>query len=99
MASGPEHYREAEQLLAAFATTMSAVNARLVEKRTGANAGERQAIGLAKLLLDQAQVHATLAQAAATAYPAILAYTGDELGAESRAWTNVTAPSPQQVAS
>jgi hypothetical protein len=36
-----------------------------------------------------AQVHATLALAAATAYPAAKDYTGDEDGSLSRGWTSV----------
>lgn len=51
--TGPEHYREAERLLA-----------------TGSQAAERRA-----------QVHATLALAAATALPAAQAYYGDESNA------------------
>lgn len=46
------------------------------------------------LIVATAQVHATLALAAATAYPAIVAYTGDEYGHEGRGWANVTAPKP-----
>ena len=37
----------------------------------------------------EAQVHATLALAAATAYPAVHAYTGDEDGSVSRGWAGV----------
>jgi hypothetical protein len=49
MASGPEHYRKAEESLVE------------AEKREGGSASE--------WLLDHAQVHATLALAAATADP------------------------------
>lgn len=36
-----------------------------------------------------AQVHATLALAAATAYPAVKDYSGDEDGSVSRGWNSV----------
>ncbi len=39
--------------------------------------------------LAAAQVHATLALAAATAYPAVKDYTGDENGSVSRGWAGV----------
>lgn len=41
------------------------------------------------LTLKAAQVHATLALAAATAYPAVLDYHGHE-GADARDWTEAT---------
>lgn len=42
----------------------------------------------ARLLVALAQVHATLAQAAATAYPAVRDYYGDETTA-TRSWAEV----------
>jgi hypothetical protein len=65
MASGPEHYREAERLLGV--------------------AEEPEVIRLA-----EAQVHATLALAAATALPAAQRYVGTA-GGDDREWAQVTA--------
>lgn len=92
--TGPEHYTEAERLLTAAAEgaratgrTMADTGKSLADRRADTATGA-QAVGL---LVSQAQAHATLALAAATAYPAIKDYTGDELGAESRGWAAVTA--------
>lgn len=74
--TGPEHYREAERLL--VHTEQSIVD----QFGEGAEAARQQ--------LAMAQAHATLALAAATAFPAVVAYTGDELGHESRGWAQVT---------
>ena len=49
------------------------------------NAGQTESQALAESWQRDAQVHATLALAAATALPAILAYWGDERG-DSREW-------------
>ena len=44
------------------------------------------------LTLAEAQVHATLALAAATAYPAIRDFRGDENNSTTRAWSAAVAP-------
>jgi hypothetical protein len=87
--TGPEHYRSAEQLLA----QAERVNNDLADGRypqhevNGRNAGMR-------VLIDCAQVHATLAVAAATAEldadegPAGGSATGRD-GNRSRAWSEV----------
>lgn len=66
--TGPEHYREAERLLAEAhgGISVHADNARA-----------------------EAQVHATLALAAATASGQATAYDGDEDGSRSRGWAGV----------
>lgn len=66
--TGPQHYKEAERILAGDA------------REEGLEPYEAFAL---------AQVHATLALAAATAYPAVKDYYGDE-GRESRGWALVT---------
>jgi hypothetical protein len=79
--NGPEHYREAERLLVQAAAVPAAASARgdsLVTAQTGH-----------AMLAAEAQVHATLALAAATAYPAVKDYTGDEDGSVSRGWAGV----------
>lgn len=55
--TGPEHYKEAERMLAEW------------------NGGASASVGVYVLV---AQVHATLALVAATAYPAEVAYYGAE---------------------
>jgi len=95
--TGPEHYREAERLLNRCrrnATTWDRQQRQIVETDDVTYAAEDGSDDLIA-----AQVHATLALAAATAYPAIKDYTGDELGHESRDWTNATAPARQAVSS
>jgi len=71
--SGPEHYRESERLL---------VDVDRARDRSGdvAEYCRRQ--------LAAAQVHATLALAAATAYPAVRDYYGPE-GDTDRGWAGV----------
>ena len=73
--TGPEHYREAERLLQPIA----------VDGPPGAWVVEPS--GTAAIAM--AQVHATLALAAATAYPAVKDYFGDE-ATDSREWTAAT---------
>jgi hypothetical protein len=70
--SGPEHYREAERLLAE-----ARVPARDRAKPGWLTAAERYAM---------AQVHATLALAAATAEPIVTGFAGDEDTAIAAAW-------------
>lgn len=75
--TGPQHYQTAEELMYRLPDDYDAAES--VE-------GTSQSI----LTLQRAQVHATLALAAATAYPAIKDYSGDEDGRESRGWAGVT---------
>jgi hypothetical protein len=78
--TGPEHYREAERLLR--------------QASDQDNDGNRYFLADSECDLAAAQVHATLALAAAQAYPAVAAYIGDEHGlwVEQREWANATAP-------
>lgn len=85
--NGPEHYREAERLLA---------NAQAEIKRAVAMKDARRidaACDLADGAARIAQVHATLALAAATAYPAIRDWLGDE-ARDGVDWSRITAPTP-----
>ena len=72
--NGPKHYKEAERLLDLAADLPISA----VHD------------GLAATTIAQAQAHAALALAAATAYPAVRDYMGDE-ATEPGAWTRVTA--------
>jgi hypothetical protein len=72
--TGPEHYEKAQNCLCAAAEIED------LSPQGHENAME---------LLTEAQVHATLALAAATAYPAMRDYVDDD-GAESRAWAQAT---------
>ena len=74
--TGPEHYLEAERLLGAVEKTPDA----------GGEAAE-----YCRQELAAAQVHATLALAAATAYPAVRDYWGDEDLDTPREWAGVAA--------
>jgi hypothetical protein len=73
--TGPEHYREAERLLAEAD----------VPPQQRAEPGWLTA----DELVVAAQVHATLALAAATAAGQATAYDGDEHGGRSRGWAGV----------
>lgn len=75
MSIGAQHYRLAEQLLAAARDHSGPVLTYQDEA----------------LQIAEAQVHATLALAAATAYPAIRDYCGDE-ASDGGYWTRVTSP-------
>lgn len=75
--TGPEHYVEAESCLDAAKALATAHDA------TGAS------LTVADRLIATAQAHATLALAAATAYPAVVDYYGDE-DRSSRGWVEVT---------
>jgi predicted HicB family RNase H-like nuclease len=72
--NGPEHYREAERLL-----EQAEIDARDPMRKYQEDAN----------VIAAAQVHATLALAAATAYPAVKDWCGDEDGSVSRGWTGV----------
>lgn len=76
--TGPEHYREAERLI-------GNVNAVLGNRPTFTDP-ERNGVQVA---LATAQVHATLALAAATAAAQATAYDGDETHQRSRGWSGV----------
>ena len=78
--TGPEHYAEAERLIAQAEID--------VYDPIRSYAEDANIIAIA-------QVHATLALAAATAYPAIVNLHGRrEAVYESRTWANVTRPKP-----
>lgn len=77
--TGPEHYRQAERTLF-LADDLARPQSR--EAETVFNAAR-------SALLAEAQVHATLALAAATAYPAVRDYIGDESGPSTREWASV----------
>jgi hypothetical protein len=83
--TGPDHYCEAERLLAAAFQRHSEIDGRLATYEQAM--GDRAAIASAIAL---AQAHATLALTAATAYPAIVAYVGKSDEDESRHWAEVT---------
>jgi hypothetical protein len=82
--TGPEHYREAERLDAGVQRFVDLA-------KSTADAGNADASEAAKWaanhILARAQVHATLALAAATAAEQATAYDGDE--ARSRGWAGV----------
>jgi len=68
--TGPWHYAEAERLADTYKEAISAAEA--MSQDTPMQADERfVAISNARSLLDKAQVHATLAQVAATVEPRI----------------------------
>jgi hypothetical protein len=73
--SGPGHYRESERLLADVDKTRDQHGDAAVE--------------YCRRQLAAAQVHATLALAAATAYPAVRDYWGDEDLDTPREWAGV----------
>lgn len=73
--NGPEHYREAERLLQGSVDYYNGGQSRVDRRPTPEQVAE-------------AQVHATLALAAATALPAATIYYGDESTAV-RAWAGV----------
>ena len=71
--TGPEHYREAEALLTQATTYHKGDDTTTIDV----------------LALSAAQVHATLALAAATAAEQATAYDGDERHERSRSWAGV----------
>jgi len=74
--TGPDHFRESERLIE---------QAHQVQADNGPGCGSEE-------ILTEASVHATLALAAATAYPAIRDYWGDEDTVVSREWVTAVAP-------
>jgi hypothetical protein len=86
--TGPEHFRAAERLAENYKQALAAVEAMPVD--TTLQYEERHfAASRADALLAKAQVHATLALAAATAASQATAYDGDEHGGRSRGWAGV----------
>lgn len=79
--NGPDHYREAERLLASISVAQ--------ERARAADTSGETLVAVMAQLAAEAQAHATLALAAATAYPALVTYTGDEDGSVSRSWAGV----------
>ena len=79
--TGPDHYREAEKILTQVVPALDKA------ERHGVDL-ESLSAGVS-ISLAMAQVHATLALAAATAYPAIRDYCGDE-ASEPREWAGAT---------
>lgn len=79
--TGPEHYREAERLLGTIPTAQ--------EHAKHTNASAENLIAVMAQIAAEAQVHATLALAAATAAGQATAYDGDETNARSRGWAGV----------
>lgn len=86
MSSGAEHYTEAERLLDAAAE--------LGNQGASGPEHERRIEHLVMAHLAAAQVHATLAKAAAAAYPAMRDWAGDECS-DGAGWARVTAPAPR----
>ena len=78
--NGPEHYREAERLLENARRTVVEATPNTVT----------EALDMQDRAARVAQVHATLALAAATAAAQATAYDGDELGQRSREWAGVS---------
>ena len=79
--NGAQHYREAERLA-------DAARADVRDADLTSPAGDASLIR-AHVALEAAQVHATLALAAATAVPAANAYDGDEDHSRTRGWAGV----------
>jgi len=86
---GAEHYREAERLNKAAADQVSNVGQALNDGNLH-SAAVAAAMTMVATLIARAQVHATLALAAATAYPAAKDWHGDEDRGESREWAGAT---------
>lgn len=86
--NGPEHYREAERLLADVDRLHGAGNIERLA-RTGNVDATAAALDAMGNLIAAAQVHATLALAAATAATQATAYDGDEQHHRSRGWAGV----------
>lgn len=78
---GPEHYKEAERLLAEHAATLGKIDA--------TSTAAPICVAVADSLLATAQVHATLALAAAMASMQASSWDGDESHTRSRGWASV----------
>lgn len=102
--NGPEHYREAERLLELAANIgpvlnlpakMSQADADRIRRGFSAAVDQPVTVLGGEIRVDMsgvlvaAQVHATLALAAATAADQATQYDGDESGARSRGWAGV----------
>lgn len=81
--NGPEQYRKAETLLAVAFETADAIPG------TKALTDRAELRAAVDSLIAAAQVHATLAVAAATASEQASRYDGDEYAARSRGWAGV----------
>jgi hypothetical protein len=91
--NGPEHYREAERLLAESMEPATLTMPEPVGEVT-INPNDRlfvidDGIRVTDMRIAAAQVHATLALAAASAASLATAYDGDESYARSRGWAGV----------
>ena len=84
--TGPEHYREAERLCDAYKQATADVDAMPAET---VQQFENKAFSAsqARALLEKAQVHATLALAAATAEPIAQSYAGSDDTTIAYAWS------------
>jgi hypothetical protein len=82
--NGPEHYAEAERLANIAEAEI------LAYAKTNVSANERHHVIQARWAQQQAQVHATLALAAASADAAVQRYIGDE-NTTDREWTQAIA--------
>ena len=80
--NGPKHYREAERLLAGAQGMADTGNG--ISLRNG------REVAATEVCLRLAQVHATLALAAATAYPATRDWDGESRATDAFAWTEAT---------
>lgn len=78
--NGPEHYVEAERLMS---------QAHDMEDQADSDLDPIGVQRRVDFIMDRAQVHATLALTAATAYAAVKDYTGDEDGSVSSGWAGV----------
>jgi hypothetical protein len=83
LVTGPEHYREAERLLLSCQIT------RADENNVAIYPAVEDGLHTTTNALTAAQVHATLALAAATASTQATAYDGDEDHSRTRGWAGV----------
>lgn len=75
--NGPQHYAEAERLLEAAAETYAGVGQEAVRNKR-LRSGDEMIVALGDGMVTAAQVHATLALAAATAEPIAREFEGAE---------------------
>lgn len=99
MADGPAHYKEAERLLAAMGGLRDQIKDLVGESRNATEAASLAAMPMQ--VIAEAQVHATLALAAATAEldadegPGGGSATGRD-GLRGRAWTDAFGPQGEE---
>jgi hypothetical protein len=89
--TGAEHYIKAEEALNTAGEIADVINEAVKAGDLKRMSDISVATKVPAMALAIAQVHATLALAAATAYPAIHDHVGDE-SSDGRDWTNATAP-------